>query len=234
MRARQNRAYGHPPYSAPALQSPVLRPLICVTLVTPSTVLVIVVSKLSPPWNFVSWWVAVPAQTMVMVRVLPSRLKSLSVQALFDIAFSVSVRTTAAGPFDFAVSSGFKQLLCVPDWPLGLGRAVGLDLGRRCPLGLRAVPLRPLGLRQWRLGLDTRSDGYRGRQTVGGGGLRAGAGRFHRWRRLGRLAFYRWSRSGLGGPGTGRGLCALLSHEPELLPDRECIEHYGREYGEHY
>src|SRR5450755_2083921 len=94
MRARQNRAYGHPPYSAPALQSPVLRLLICVTLVTPFTVLVIVVSKLSPPWNVVSWWVAIPAQTIVRVRVLLSRLKSLSVHPLFDIAFSVSARAT--------------------------------------------------------------------------------------------------------------------------------------------
>ena len=30
--------------------------------------------------------------------------------------------------------------------PLGLGRAVGLDLDRRCTLGLRALPLRALGL----------------------------------------------------------------------------------------
>jgi hypothetical protein len=91
--------------------------LICVTLVTPFIVLVIVVSKLSPPWNFVSWWVAFPAQTMVMFRVLPSRLKSLSVHPLFDISFSVSERAAAAGPFDFAASSGLKQLLCVADCP---------------------------------------------------------------------------------------------------------------------
>jgi hypothetical protein len=50
-----------------------------------------------------------PAQSMVRVRVLLSRLKSLSVQALFDIAFSVSARTTAGDPFDFAASSGLKQ-----------------------------------------------------------------------------------------------------------------------------
>ncbi len=42
-------------YSVPALHSPVLRLLICVILVTPPTVLVTVVSKLSPPWNLVSW-----------------------------------------------------------------------------------------------------------------------------------------------------------------------------------
>jgi len=45
------------------------------------------------------------------------RLKSLSVHPLFDIAFSVSARAAAAGPFDFAASSGLKQLLCVADCP---------------------------------------------------------------------------------------------------------------------
>jgi hypothetical protein len=34
----------------------------------------------------------------------------------FDIAFSVSSRA-AAGPFDFAASSGLKQRLCVADCP---------------------------------------------------------------------------------------------------------------------
>jgi hypothetical protein len=55
------------------------------------------------------------AQTMVRVKVLLSGLKSLSVHPLFDIAFFVSARAAAAGPFDFAASSGLKQLLCVAD-----------------------------------------------------------------------------------------------------------------------
>jgi hypothetical protein len=62
---------------------------------------------------------AVPAQTMVRVAVLLSRLKSFSVHPLFVIAFSVSARAADAGPFDFAASSGLKQLLCVADWPDG-------------------------------------------------------------------------------------------------------------------
>src|SRR5438045_3056510 len=37
--------------------------------------------------------------------------------------------------------------------PLGMGGAVGLDVGRRRPMGLRAVPLRPLGVLGRRLGL---------------------------------------------------------------------------------
>jgi hypothetical protein len=60
---------------------------------------------------------AVPPQTIIRVMVLLSRLKSLSVHPLFDIAFSVSARAAAAGPFDFAASSGLKQLLCVADCP---------------------------------------------------------------------------------------------------------------------
>ena len=45
--------------------------------------------------------------------------------------------------------------------------SVGLDLGRRRSLGLRSLPLRPLGLCQRRLGLGPWADGYRGRQTGG-------------------------------------------------------------------
>jgi len=39
---------------SPALQSPVLRPLKCATVAIPLLVRVVVVSKLSPPWNVVS------------------------------------------------------------------------------------------------------------------------------------------------------------------------------------
>src|SRR5437660_7801500 len=60
--------------------------------------------------------VVVP-QTIVWVRVLLSSLKSLSVQALFDIAFSVSARTAAGDPFDIAASAGLKQWLRVAVCP---------------------------------------------------------------------------------------------------------------------
>ena len=42
----------------------------------------------------------------------------------------------------------------VPVRPMGLGRAVGMDLDRRCPLGFRAVPLRSMGIPRRTLGLD--------------------------------------------------------------------------------
>ncbi len=42
------------------------------------------------------------------------------------------------------VSAGFAHLGALPGGSLGLRRALGLDLDRRCALGIRAVPLRPL------------------------------------------------------------------------------------------
>ena len=53
--------------------------------------------------------------------------------------------------------------------PLGLGAPVGLDLGRRRAVGLRAVPLRPLGLSPQRLVLGAR-------HLRRAPGVRAGAG----------------------------------------------------------
>src|SRR6185295_7454113 len=41
---------------------------------------------------------------------------------------------------------GARGLGAVSLWPLGLGLAVGLDVGGRCAVGLRAVPLRTLGV----------------------------------------------------------------------------------------
>jgi len=62
--------------------------------------------------------VVVP-QIIVSVRLLLSSLKSLSVQALLDSAFSVSARTSAGEPFDIAASVGLKQLLRVAVCPDG-------------------------------------------------------------------------------------------------------------------
>ena len=43
---------------------------------------------------------------------------------------------------------GRRRLGTLSPWPLGLRASVGLDVDRRCVVGLRAVPLRPLGLRR--------------------------------------------------------------------------------------
>ncbi len=54
------------------------------------------------------------------------------------------------------VPCGRSHLGPVPPRPLGVHPTLGLDLGRRCPLGLRAIPLRPLVPAPGPLGLDTR------------------------------------------------------------------------------
>ncbi len=56
---------------------------------------------------------------------------------------------------------------------LDLGLALGLDLGRRCAVGLRAVPLRPLGRRRRPLALGAGA-------LCGTAGVCAGAGRLDR------------------------------------------------------
>src|ERR1019366_7076994 len=54
------------------------------------------------------------------------------------------------------VSAGGVGLGALPQRALGLGVALGVDLGRRCTVGVRALPLRPLGP-VWRpLGLVAR------------------------------------------------------------------------------
>ena len=75
--------------------------------------------------------------------------------------------------------------------PLGLDPALGLDLGRRCALGLRAVPLRPLGQLSQPLVLGT---GHLRRPP----GLRAGAGRLDRRRARRRLDRHRPDRRSAG------------------------------------
>src|SRR5438876_6131201 len=51
---------------------------------------------------------------------------------------------------------GAERLGPLPRRPMGLGRAVGLELGRRRALGLCAVPLRPVGAGRRPMGLDPR------------------------------------------------------------------------------
>ncbi len=57
------------------------------------------------------------------------------------------------------VPAGGRGLGAVSPWPLGLCRTLGLDLGGRGGMGLRAVPLRPLDSGRAALGLDRRRAG---------------------------------------------------------------------------
>ncbi len=117
------------------------------------------------------------------------------------------------------VSAGRRRLGAVPRRPLGLRGALGLDLGRRRRVGLRAVPLRALGGDREPLGLGA---GVRGARLGGAGrllcrpGLCAGAGELrrlrrgrghrHRLRRLGRLVPAGLGRAvPSGADGGGRG-----------------------------
>ncbi len=98
------------------------------------------------------------------------------------------------------VSAGRAGLGAVPTRPLGLCRSLGLDVGRRRALGVRAVPLRPLGVDRRALGLG--AVGLYGCRRSRAG-LRAGPGEFRRCRqRAG-------GRRGAGGRRrTGRRLAA--------------------------
>src|SRR5690348_12912454 len=83
------------------------------------------------------------------------------------------------GQWDTVSDLGAGRLGAVPLRPLGMDRSVGLDLGGRPAVGLRTLPLRPLGLRPQSLGL--------GAGTVArASGVRAGTGGVRRW--LGFLA----------------------------------------------
>ena len=60
--------------------------------------------------------------------------------------------------------AGGLGLGAVSRWSLGLGRPLGLDLGRRGSLGLRRFALRSMGQHRRQLGLGTRSG--RGTRSV--------------------------------------------------------------------
>ena len=94
---------------------------------------------------------------------------------------------------------------------LGLRAAVGLDLDRRAALGLRAVPLRPLGQSRQSLGLGAAA-------ARCPPGLRSRAGGLRRRRRAGRDAGQPERRAGRLVPArSARSLRALLHHQPRLL-----------------
>ena len=95
---------------------------------------------------------------------------------------------------------------------LGLRAAVGLDLDRRAALGLRAVPLWPLGQSRQSLGLGAAA-------ARCPAGLRAGAGGFRRRHRTGRDARQPERRAGRLVPArSARGLRAVLHDRSRLLP----------------
>ena len=95
------------------------------------------------------------------------------------------------------------RLGAVPLRPLGLGAALGLDLGGRCTLGLCTFSLRPLGELARPLGLVPGH--LRGAARVcacaGGLGGRPAAGG---------VGFHRLAGRGLGAAGAARGLRAPL------------------------
>src|SRR5882724_4354785 len=95
---------------------------------------------------------------------------------------------------------------------LVIREAVGLDLDRRAAVGLCALPLRPLGQQQQSLGMGAAA-------ARCPSGLRAGAGRLRRRRRIGGDAGQPEQRAGRLVPaGSARGLCAALHDQPRLLP----------------
>ena len=115
-----------------------------------------------------------------------------------------------------------RRLGTLPLRALGLGGAVGLDLDRTRALGLRALPLRPLGTHPRRLGLDSwrphRPPGVR----AGAGGLDPHTGR----RSIGKHPHHPAGR--LVSAGTARGVCALLSQQSQPRPLRQCAARTAR------
>ena len=106
---------------------------------------------------------------------------------------------------------------------LGLGRAVGLDLARRCAVGIRAVSLWTLGVSLEPLVLGTRSD----RRASG---LRAGAGCF---RRRGRLQPVGRRRGrGVVPARPRRSVPAFVRGQPWLLQQHQ-RQQYGRQHDGH-
>jgi len=112
---------------------------------------------------------------------------------------------------------GAGGLGTLPRRPLGLGRALGLELGGRCALGICAVSLRALGPYRRPLGLGARGDCPRAgicactrrlHPATGDSGARTSPGRCRTARRL-------------VSAGAGRGLLARLYPQPDLYTQRQ-------------
>jgi len=112
---------------------------------------------------------------------------------------------------------GAGGLGTLPRRPLGLGRALGLELGGRCALGICAVSLRALGPYRRPLGLGARGDCPRAglcactrrlHPATGDCGARTSPGRCRTARRLVSAS-------------AGRGLLARLYPQPDLYTQRQ-------------
>src|SRR5271165_938780 len=87
-------------------------------------------------------------------------------------------------------------------WTLGVGRAVGLDLGGQCALGVRPLPL-------WALGADRAALGLAAGTDRGCADLRAGVRRVHR--RSGIFSgLWRWRWSCVVPAWAGRAILPLV------------------------
>ena len=83
----------------------------------------------------------------------------------------------------------------LPLWTLGLGRALGLELDRRCSVGLGAVPFWPLGKRGRSVGMGAGHADHRGSSLLCSGdgrvcGFRSGRGGGRRSSGLGPARFW--------------------------------------------
>ena len=119
------------------------------------------------------------------------------------------------------------RLDAVPRRTLGMGRSVGLDLGRRCALGIRRVSLRPLGELQREMGVGAGPRAQPGR-------LRAGIGRFRRRQQLSAFDFERKRRRGRVVPArAARRLPAVVSGQPRLFRQRQPQQHDRQQHHDH-
>ena len=120
---------------------------------------------------------------------------------------------------------GPRRLGALSRRPLGVGRAVGLDVDRRGAVGLRAVPLRTVGAGRRRVGLGSR----RGRRAPG---VCAGARRVDRPARLERERDDRQRARGRLVPARAAGgVRPRLPDEPRVRAQRE--HHAGHERERH-
>jgi len=131
------------------------------------------------------------------------------------------LRRLAAGPWirrRMVSARRVRRLGALQHRALGLGGAVGMDVDRRCAVGLRAVALRTLGVLRQPLGLGARPGGS---AAV----LRASRGWLYR-RRLDLHPHRRRPGRGVVSAGPARRVPARVSHKPYL---RHADQQHNRE-----